>query len=59
MLWGSVSSYKLGKMYSNACFASGSRGDQTQFILFLCLLIKWLFEKKDFMLNDGFLLRSL
>lgn len=54
MLWGSVSSYKLGKMYSKACFAPGSRGeDQTQFILFLC--IKQLFKKKDFMLNDGFL----
>lgn len=49
----SVSSSRLGKMYSKACFASGSRGDQTRFILFLCLCIKQLLKKKkDFIVND-------
>lgn len=43
---GSASSFRLGKMDLKVCFASGSRGDKTQFIFFLCLCIKGLLKKK-------------
>lgn len=52
------------EMDLKVCFATGSRGDKTQFIFFLCLCIKRLLKKKygkkeDFIVNYGFLLSSL
>lgn len=61
---GNASSSRLGKMDLKVCFASGSRGDKTLFVFFLCFCIKGLFKKKikrkaNFIVNDGFLLSSL
>lgn len=45
VLWGSVTSYKLGKMYWKVHFAvENGDYDQTQFILFPCFCIKWFFK---------------